>query len=73
MYRITWLFFFTLLTLLPLSAEAASCVPTEEDALGPFYSPGAPVRQAVGTGYVLQGTVRSAKDCAPLAGAVVEL
>ena len=75
MHRIFWLFFFWLFffSLLPLSAEAASCVPTEVDALGPFYSPGAPVRQHVGTGYVLQGTVRSAKDCAPLAGAVVEL
>jgi protocatechuate 3,4-dioxygenase beta subunit len=62
-----------LLALLRLTSDAATCVPTQEDTLGPFYRPGAPVRQAVGTGYVLQGTVRSAKDCAPLAGAVVEL
>jgi protocatechuate 3,4-dioxygenase beta subunit len=54
-------------------AYAATCAPTEEDALGPFYKPNTPVRSSVGKGYVLQGVVRSAKDCAPVHGAVIEL
>ncbi|MHB8845177.1 MAG: dioxygenase family protein [Nitrospirota bacterium] len=53
--------------------HAAACTPTEEDALGPFYKPDAPIRTSVGKGYVLQGVVRSAKDCAPLPGATIEL
>ena len=40
--------------------------------LGPFYVPGAPVRDSVGQGYVLTGVVRSAVDCLPLAGAQIE-
>ncbi|NTW67350.1 MAG: intradiol ring-cleavage dioxygenase [Nitrospirae bacterium] len=62
-----------LLLHLPLDAAAGSCKPTEPDALGPFYKPGAPVRASVGKGYVLEGTVRSARDCAPIEGAAVEL
>jgi protocatechuate 3,4-dioxygenase beta subunit len=53
--------------------SAATCEPTSNDALGPFYKPNAPVRSSVGTGYVLQGVVRTAKDCSPVAGAMVEL
>jgi protocatechuate 3,4-dioxygenase beta subunit len=52
---------------------AATCAPTEEDALGPFYKPNAPVRSIVGKGYVLQGVVRSSKDCGLVPGAVIEL
>ena len=52
---------------------AAACAPTDEDALGPFYRPGAPIRTSVGKGYVLQGVVRSSKDCAVVPGAVLEL
>ena len=52
---------------------AATCMPTEEDSLGPFYKPNAPVRSIVGKGYVLQGVVRSSKDCAAVPGAVIEL
>jgi protocatechuate 3,4-dioxygenase beta subunit len=52
---------------------AADCVPTEEDALGPFYKPDAPVRTSVGKGYVLQGVVRSSNDCGPVPGARIEL
>ncbi|MEK6742141.1 MAG: intradiol ring-cleavage dioxygenase [Nitrospirota bacterium] len=55
------------------TASAATCAPTEEDALGPFYKPGAPIRSSVGKGYVLQGVVRSSKDCTAVPGAVVEL
>lgn len=54
------------------AAYAATCAPTEEDALGPFYKPNAPVRSSVGKGYVLQGGVRSSKDCAAVPGAMIE-
>lgn len=47
------------------------CQPTEPDALGPFYKPGAPERTSVGQGYVLSGVVRST-SCRPLAGAQLE-
>ena len=49
-----------------------TCEPTPMDALGPFYTPGAPVRGQVGEGYSLSGVVRSAADCQPIAGAQVE-
>lgn len=48
------------------------CKPTEEDEMGPFYRPGAPLRSVLGTGYVLTGTVRSALDCSPLGAALIE-
>ena len=43
------------------------------DALSPSYRPGAPVREVVGQGHVVTGTVRSIRDCGPVAGARVEL
>ena len=49
-----------------------SCTPTPADALGPFYKPGAPLRDSVGKGYVLSGKVMSASGCVPLAGSVIE-
>jgi Carboxypeptidase regulatory-like domain len=60
----------------PSPAPAAgACVAgyEEADALSPSYRPGAPVRAVVGQGHVLTGTVRSSRDCAPIAGARVEL
>ena len=48
------------------------CKPTEPDALGPFYQPGAPVRASVGKGYVLSGVVQSAATSLPVAGAQLE-
>ena len=49
------------------------CTPTPPDALGPFYKPGAPVRNSVGQGYELNGRVLSSKDCAPIIEARIEL
>ena len=59
----------------PAPAAAGACAGgyEEPDTLSPTYRPGAPVRQVVGKGHVLTGTVRSARDCAPVAGARVEL
>jgi protocatechuate 3,4-dioxygenase beta subunit len=48
------------------------CQPTNPDMLGPFYTPGAPERDTVGEGYLLEGVVRAAGSCAPLPGAMVE-
>lgn len=56
-----------------MAAEPFRCTPTEWDEIGPFYRPGAPVRNKIGTGYELSGTVRSAKDCAPIGNARIEL
>jgi protocatechuate 3,4-dioxygenase beta subunit len=39
---------------------------------GPFYKPGAPLRESVGKGFLLTGTVRSAKDCLPIPEAQIE-
>lgn len=52
--------------------HAARCTPTPWDEIGPFYRPNAPVRDRIGTGYELSGTVRSAKDCSPLPNARIE-
>ena len=59
-----------------VSAESSlpyRCVPTPEDEMGPFYRPGAPERHQVGTGYLLQGTVKAASDCRFIPDAKVEL
>jgi protocatechuate 3,4-dioxygenase beta subunit len=53
-------------------ARSASCEPTRPDMLGPFYEPNAPVRNSVGSGYVLAGTVLDAGDCEPVSGARIE-
>lgn len=52
--------------------EATPCAPTHPDALGPFYTPNAPVRDRVGSGHMLTGVVRSAAECAPLPQARLE-
>lgn len=57
-----------------IGAPAAyRCPPTLPDAEGPFYRSGAPVRNQIGEGYLLLGEVKSAVDCAPIAGAKVEV
>lgn len=49
-----------------------TCVPTRSDIQGPNYKPNAPVRDTVGTGHVLTGTIRSAAQCSPIPHAGVE-
>ena len=52
---------------------AYACEPTVEDELGPLYVQGAPIRNQIGTGYLLMGTVKSAADCTPIDGAMIEV
>ena len=64
------------LTLCVSTANATQeyrCAPTTPDADGPFYRANAPVRNSIGEGYVLLGEVKSAADCAPVAGAKIEV
>ena len=56
----------------PVFAAPPACAPTQADSLGPFYEPNAPERDNTGQGLVISGTVRSARDCSPLSGAVIE-
>lgn len=65
----------TLLSLIltvPVRGEDFACTPTSPDAQGPFYRAGAPIRNSIGSGYLLAGTVKSASDCTPIAGARIE-
>ena len=55
------------------TAQGSICQATPSDALGPFYVPNAPMRTAVGEGYVLSGVVRAVNDCEPIPGARIEL
>lgn len=57
----------------PPAAAPYRCQPTPWAEIGPFYRPGAPLRDRIGSGYLLSGTVRSAADCAPIAGARIEV
>jgi len=52
---------------------AYACEPTVEDEMGPLYVRGAQERNQIGTGYLLLGTVRSAADCTPITGAIIEV
>ena len=54
------------------AAAQAPCPPTPADMEGPFYKPGAPVRESTGRGFVVSGTVRSAVTCQPIPGVRVE-
>ena len=51
---------------------AAQCKPTPGAILDPTYTPAAPERGSVGSGFVLTGTVRASDDCLPIEGATVE-
>jgi protocatechuate 3,4-dioxygenase beta subunit len=53
-------------------AAPTQCRATAPDSLGPFYEPGAPVRNRVGMGYVLRGRVLSAGTCRPIRRARIE-
>ena len=65
-------FFVLLLHSARESATAPKCTPTPQDEIGPFYRPNAPVRSSIGRGYILQGVVRDAANCRPVAGARIE-
>ncbi len=56
-----------------LCAQPYQCPPTPPDADGPFYRPGAPVRNRIGSGYGLTGEVRSAVDCRLIGNAKLEI
>ena len=56
----------------PSVQKEFACAPTTPDSLGPFYKPDAPLRNAVGEGYVLEGVVRSAVDCSPIVNGRIE-
>ena len=70
---IFWLLFIGLSASTSVATEPYRCAPTRPDADGPFYQPGAPERDRIGSGYILTGTVRSALDCALLPGARIEI
>jgi protocatechuate 3,4-dioxygenase beta subunit len=55
-----------------LAPAEPACAPTPADDEGPFYKPGAPLREATGQGLVVRGVVRSASGCEPLKAARVE-
>jgi catechol 1,2-dioxygenase len=66
------LFCLGLLTL-PLPAQASSCKPTPWDEIGPFYRQNAPLRNSIGRGYLLSGTVRSSVNCSAIPKARIEV
>jgi protocatechuate 3,4-dioxygenase beta subunit len=49
------------------------CKPTQAGEMGPFYRPDVSYRTSIGSGYLLQGTVKSASDCNPIPAAMIEL
>lgn len=55
------------------AAQDYRCTPTPPDADGPFYRPNAPVRNSIGSGYLLMGQVKSAADCTPIEDAKIEI
>jgi len=56
----------------PARGEEGNCIPTAEDAEGPFYQPGAPERPSTGSGLAVSGEVLSYPGCLPVPGARVE-
>jgi len=56
----------------PVRGEDGMCVPTAEDAEGPFYKPGALERHSTGSGLAISGEVHSYPGCRPIPGARVE-
>ena len=66
------IFFALFIIFTAVTCEAETCRPTEPDMLGPFYKSGAPVRSSVGKGYIMEGTVKSSRDCSAIKGARIE-
>ena len=56
-----------------LKKYSIGCPPTLPEAIGPFYKPNAPLRDRVGQGYKLSGTVMSSRDCSPIPRAGIEI
>lgn len=69
--RVTAIVTLLVLAALPAAAQPR-CAPTRPDALGPFYTPDAPTRDATGRGLTVSGRVLSAGSCAPVPGARLE-
>jgi protocatechuate 3,4-dioxygenase beta subunit len=65
-------FILTVVLTQPAAAAAWRCAPTPHDEIGPFYKQNAPLRSKIGSGYILEGTVRSAATCRPVPGARIE-
>ena len=63
----------TMIVSIANATQKFRCLPTPPDADGPFYRANAPVRNSIGAGYLLLGEVKSAADCAPIAGARIEI
>jgi protocatechuate 3,4-dioxygenase beta subunit len=66
------LFLCVVLVVLAGGPVVAQCKPTPGSILDMNYTPTAPKRASVGSGFVLTGTVRASGDCLPIAGATVE-
>ena len=66
------LFLAGVLVLVAGGLAAAQCKATSGSLLEDGYTPSAPRRASVGTGFVLAGTVRGSYDCGPIAGATIE-
>ncbi len=60
------------LILLAGGLASAQCKATKGGQLDDGYTPSAPKRASIGSGFVLTGTVRDSYDCGPVAGATVE-
>ena len=65
------LFLCVILVVLAGGPILAQCKPTEGSVLDLNYTPTAPKRANVGSGFVLTGTIRESGDCLPIAGATV--
>ena len=60
------------LVLLAGGVAVAQCKATQGSQLEDNYTPTAPKRASVGSGFVLTGIIRGSYDCGPIAGATVE-